>query len=113
MHCAPRAQTEPEPCSGTQLVPLQKLPAAHCASALQLFGQVAEPATHRYGAQVGLPGRPPGVVQVPGCALHTSQVPPQALEQHTPSAQKPLEHSTAVEQPTPLACLAVQVAPLQ
>ena len=43
-------------------------------------------------------------------SLHETQVPVQALSQHTPSLQNPLAQAAALEQPVPLAALHAPVA---
>ena len=67
---------------------------------MQLVGQAALPAAHKNGLQLGLPGLPaPAKVHVP--VAQVSQAPEQALSQHLPLEQKPLEHSSALPQSWP------------
>jgi hypothetical protein len=66
----------------------------HWLSAVHVVGHVAAP-SHRYGVQLGAPALPFGAnVQVPSevARLQTSQAPPHAVLQHTPSDAKPLAH---------------------
>jgi hypothetical protein len=86
---------------------------AHAAAHESLLpGQV-------YGAQldgsfVGLPGLSRGsCVHVPGVALQVSQVPAHAVEQQTPSAQKPLWHWVPREHEELSPSSATQAPPLQ
>ena len=85
-------QATPEPLSAWQLEPLQKLPTTHCASSVQVLGQLPPTPSHRNGEHDGLtPAEPDAIaVQVPGVTLHTSQPPEHALEQQNPSAQLPV-----------------------
>jgi hypothetical protein len=53
-------------------------------------GQSGLPVAHRYGLHDGSPGEPKKIPQVPEeQVLHA---PTQAVLQHVPSEQKPLEH---------------------
>jgi hypothetical protein len=85
------------------------LPLAQSEDEAQVLGQLAVEPRQRYGAQLGDPP-PLTLVQVPlaaapSAALHTSQLPEQALLQQKPSTQLPLEHWTAAEQAAPCASL--------
>jgi hypothetical protein len=64
--------------------------------------------------QLGFPPEPAASsVQLPGVALHSSHEPAHALLQHTPSAQKPLEHSSAAPQAWPGVFFGPQLEPVQ
>ena len=91
---------------GARLKQLLQASVEHCLRP-QLAGQLAAAPLHTYGVHDGLPVAPAGaLVQVPTppsppVRLQASQAPAQALLQHTPSTQLPLEHSTAAEQGVP------------
>jgi hypothetical protein len=88
------------------------------ASFWQAAGQELEP-LQTSGVQLGLPGDPgASAVQVPGIAVHVSHAPPQAVSQHTLSAQLPEMHWLAAVQDWPLTFLQVpdesqELVPLQ
>jgi hypothetical protein len=71
------------------------LPLPHCASLLQVLGQLADEPPHTYGAHEGEPTLPAPIgLHVPTfpATSHASQAPVQAELQHTPSTQLPLRH---------------------
>jgi hypothetical protein len=116
VHSPPLVHVTPFACFIVQAVPLQKYPATHCPSSVQLVGHAAATPLHRYGAHGGLPAPPMGTfVQVPSCPLrlHASHPPPQALSQQRPSAQLPLVHWPTLVQVAPFASFGTHAVPLQ
>jgi hypothetical protein len=94
-HWLPAEQAMLLVCFGTHMPPLQKLPAAHCASAVHALGHAAEPPPHTYGAHEGLPVLPAATgLQVPALpgTSQESHAPVHAVSQHTPSTHWPLAH---------------------
>ena len=89
--------------SAWQLVPLQKSPAAHWVSSVQLEGQLPDAPLHTYGVQLGdAPAEPEAVkVHVPGVTLHTSQPPAHAEPQQKPSWQNALAQEAVPPAPGP------------
>lgn len=102
-HCV--AAVHATPCSflAEQYVPLQYVLLGQ--PLVQVMGQSASEPLHTTPMpQAGEPALPDAAgEQVPGApgSLHTSQLPLHALSQHTPSAQKPVEHCTLAVHASP------------
>jgi hypothetical protein len=117
-HSLPSVQVPPLPFKPAHwFVASQKVPLEQSALLTQLVGQLVMTPSHKYGVQLGAPEAPSGtVVQLPTvpARLQLSQLAPQALLQHTPSAQNPLWHSRAPAQLAPMAFLTTHwLTPLQ
>jgi hypothetical protein len=112
-HCAVRPHDCPAASFGTHEVPSQNAPAAQAASRVQPVGQPAVVPSHRYGAHEGAPALEAAAgAQVP-VAPHVSQAPAQAVEQQTPSAQKPLAHWFGAAQAAAMDFFGTHAAPSQ